>query len=364
MSSFAFVGQVSASRSIMLRLLLARSFAPALPIRGESDQEEVRLMERALAALVAGGRELEVGPSTVLLRFLALRAAHMGGEFILKGSKDLFGRSHVELVKILRQLSVDVEMGGDRLKLNGSGWRLQGDTLLVPFTGTSQFASAVLLNAWGLPFDLFVSLGGQKVSEGHWRMSVRVAQELGMRIDFWDGDFRVPRGQKINTNVEFPVEMDMNAVFALAALAAVSGTASFPDFPISGLQPEAEFVKILPAMGVPLVMAGTTLKVDRAAKLNGVSVNLRNCPDLFPVLASLCALAGSDSHLYGLTQSAIQETNRLGRMADMIRAFGGEVEVTSDGLKISGSRSHSTPADFDCGQDTALANALKVLRAR
>ncbi len=65
-----------------------------------------------------------------------------------------------------------------------------------------------------------------------------------MRIDFWDGDFRVPKGQKLSAE-SIAIESDMSSAFALAAMAAVSGRATFADFPLSSLQPDALFVSIL-----------------------------------------------------------------------------------------------------------------------
>jgi len=369
-SSFAFVGHVPASKSMMNRLLVAQSYFPDLKIQGDNACDDVAHMRAALEAMRrppnGGALEIFIGSGGTVLRFLALKAARVGGEFILRGSKRLFERPQDELVKILRQLGVTAELGPDFLRLNGAGWKLQGDTLLVPFARSSQFATAVLLNAWDLPFELFVSLGGQKVSEGYWRMSVRVAHDLGMKIDFWDGDFRVPKGQVV-TAASYPAESDLSSTFALAAVAAVSGSASFTDFPHQSLQPDAEFVRILAGMNVPVMMAGTTLRVERAPQMNGVAVNLRNCPDLFPVLAALCALAEGDSHLHGAPQLVHKESNRARRMADMIYALGRNVEVRDDGILIRGPAlkpaAGAKAVNVDCDQDHRLAFAAAVFKA-
>ena len=371
--TFAFVGQLPGSKSMLNRLLLAKSYSPSLTIAGESQCEDVQLMIQGLADLnrpsSGAAREISVGSGGTVLRLLALRAARLGGEFILRGTTRLFERPQDELLKILRQLGVDGELGSNFLRLKGSGWKLHGDTLLVPFARSSQFATAVLLNAWDLPFDLFVSLGGQKVSEGYWRMSVRIAHDLGMKIDFWDGDFRIPGGQKIAAQ-SYAAETDLSSAFAVAAVAAVSGSASFTDFPTQSLQPDAEFVRIIGSMGVPMIMSGATLRVDKADALNGVAVNLKNCPDLFPVLAALCTLAEGDSHLYGASQLAHKESNRMQRMSEMIQRLGRNAEVLDDGLMIRGpalrppvALAQAEPVMVECDQDHRLAFAAAVFRA-
>ncbi len=178
MSSFAFVGWIPASKSMMNRALLAQSYFPILKIEGESAADDVRLMKDAITAL-AESREIFCGAAGTVLRFMALRASRKAGRHVLRGDRRLFERPQDELIKILRQVGVNASLAPDSLIVEGSGWRLQGDTLLVPSDRSSQFASSVLLNAWDLPFDLFVSRGGAGVSEGYWKMSMRMAMDLG-----------------------------------------------------------------------------------------------------------------------------------------------------------------------------------------
>ncbi|MBX3020997.1 MAG: 3-phosphoshikimate 1-carboxyvinyltransferase [Bdellovibrionales bacterium] len=364
MSAFAFVGKLPASKSMLNRLLLLQSYSPDLRIEGDSQCEDVLRMRAALADLAAG-REMNAGSAGTVLRFMALRAAREPGTHRIVGERRLFARPQQELLKILKQIGVEAKLSENSLQMKGEGWRLHGDTLLVPFERSSQFATAVLLNAWDLPFDLYVSLGGQKVSEGYWRMSLRMAQELGMRIDFWDGDFRVPRGQKIN-RFSYSAEVDVSSAFALAAVAAVSGAATFLDFPSVGLQPDVGFVAILERMGVPVVQTMSTLKVERTRRLTGVAVNLKTMPDLFPVLAALCALAEGESDLYGAPHLVHKESDRLHQVAEWIRRLGREVEVKEDGMVIRG-EPVAAPGPgglvLNCAGDHRLAFAAAVLRA-
>ncbi len=369
----AFVGQLSASKSLLNRLLIAKSYFPELEIVGHSTCDDVIYMKEALAKFAARTPNAEyfVGSAGTVLRFLALRLAREPGVYRLVGEHRLFERPQEELVKTLRQLGATCELGSNFLKIDSPGWRLHGDTLLVPFARSSQFATAVLMNAWDLPFDLFVSLGGQKVSEGYWRMSLRLAQALGMRIDFWDGDFRIPKGQKVTVN-KFTVEPDVSSVFALAAIAAVNGTASFTDFPLESWQPDSVFIPILQTMGVPIGFLPTsdgqtsgTLKVDRAKSLNGIAFNLKNCPDLFPVLAALCAIAHGESDLFGAPHLVHKESNRLQGMVRVIQDLGREVVAKEDGVLIRGPvvEPPGPGLTINCDQDHRMAFAAAVLKA-
>ncbi len=348
---------------MMNRALLAQSYFPELKIHGDSDADDVRLMKKAIISL----RErtpIACGSAGTVLRFMALRASRESGKHRLTGEKRLFERPQEELLKILKQLGVQATLGADYLELESQGWKMHGDTLLVPSERSSQFATSVLLNAWDLPFDLFVSPGGRKVSEGYWKMSERMAIQLGMKMDFWDADFRIPRGQKVSA-AEVVIETDMSSAFAVAAAAAVSGRATLTDFPEASLQPDAQFVQILAGMGVPLSRGPHGLKVEKAARLNGVRVNLKSMPDLFPVLAALCALAVGPSDLHGAPQLVHKESDRLEAMAVIIEKLGRKVLRKPDGLEILGDDPVvvTQSLDFDSDQDHRLAFAGAIFKA-
>ena len=364
MNEFAFVGRLPASKSILNRLLIAQDYFPALAVRGDSEADDVRLMREGLVAL-REGREAFVGAAGTTLRFLALRASRRPGRHRLTGHARLFARPQDELIKVLSQLGVRAKLGATSLEVEGDGWVRRGDTLVVPSGRSSQFATAVLMNAWDLPFDLYVSLGDQRVSEGYWRLSLRLAETLGMSLHFWDADFRVNKNSRV-TAAQVVAEVDVSSAFAVAAVAAVRGRARILDWPADSRQPDAAFVEILRHMGVSVAVEGGALKVERAARLNGVSVNLKNTPDLFPVLAILCGLAHGESDLFGAPHLVHKESDRLHRIAALLGQAGRAVEVKPDGLKIRGDvppAPNPEPIVFDCDQDHRLAFAAATLRA-
>ncbi len=118
-------------------------------------------------------------------------------------------------------------------------------------------------------------------------------------------------------------------------------------------------------MGVPITQTQVGLKVERAQRMNGVRVDLRNSPDLFPVLVALCALAYGESDLHGAPQLVHKESNRLEAMATLIEKLGRPVKRKPDGLEILGEEPVKAggPFEFDSDQDHRLAFAGAVLSA-
>ena len=333
-------------------------------ILGDSDCDDVRLMKSGLVQL-SEGQPIEAGAAGTVFRFLALRASRVTGKHRINGTPRLMERPQEELLKIFSQMGVTATQDKQGMDIETRGWTPQGDTLLVPSQRSSQFLTSVLFNSWDLPFDLYVSAGGKKVSEGYFQMSLRLAEKLGLKIEFWDGDFRIRRGQKPLAG-DYRAEMDMGSAFALCAVAAVNGKVTLTDFPQHSLQPDAIFVDILEKMGAPIARMGDHMRVEKANRLNGVIFEIDRAPDLFPVLAALAALAEGPSQLFGGPQLVHKESNRLEQMGNLLRQLGREVQVLPDGMKILG----DTPAKptgqkivFDCDEDHRLAFATAVLIA-
>lgn len=344
---------------------MAASYAKhELDIVGYSDSQDVELMKEGLLSLSCY-RPIECGHAGAVLRFLALRASRQPGEHELRGSERLFSRPQDEIVRILSQLGVEAKLYKDRLVIRSYGWKPMGDSLHIPSDRSSQFASAVLLNCWNLPESLYLSVSSRMVSRPYWLMTVGLMRHFGMELEKWEGDFRIWSQQQVKID-HYTVEMDMSSGFAIAAVAAVSGEATLEDFPLKSPQPDAIFPHILEQMGAVVERVDGTLKVKEAPELRGIDINLNDSPDLFPVLAALCALAKGPSRLWGADQLVFKESNRIEKLVELIRKAGRRVETVEGGLMIVGDEpaKPGTPFDFDTDLDHRLAMAGAIfLRA-
>lgn len=364
-----FVGTLSASKSLMNRALIVKSFSPYLEIEGESASQDVQHMRRAVERLLSenpGSEPYECGDAGTVLRFLALRLSRIEGEHTLVGSERLFSRPQKELEKILRQLGCDVELGANYLRLRSYGWRIQGDGLFVSGLESSQFASAVLLSAWEYKSALPLSLTPKVVSEGYFAMTLRLCQQLGMNLHREGHEIVVAPMQSVSGH-KYQVEVDVSSAFAVAALAAAGGQARILNFPERSLQPDSIFLEFFRQMGVNASLEGGQLKVMRTEHWQGLRADLNSCPDLLPVLGVLCAFATTPSELRGLGHLAFKESNRLEKTKELINALGGRAEIFENGtttLKITPTASPLKEFAFDPDRDHRMAMAAAVARER
>lgn len=359
MSEFCFVGTLPASKSIFNRALIVQSFKPDIQVNGYSTADDVKLMQAGIRSLQAGGT-IDCGDAGTVFRFLSLRAAKLPGQYLLTGSKRLLSRPHAELLKTLRQLGVDVELTPDGLKISSSGWRLQGDGLWISGRESSQVASGLFLSAWGLRAPLHLNISQDMVSEGYFKMTVQVLKSFGMDIYNHGSEWTLPAAQ-VPTASTYQVEIDISSAFAVAAMAAVSGEARIRNFPEHSMQPDSIFLKYFIDMGIPVYQSGQELKISKAGGWTGIETDLKNSPDLFPILSVLAALAQTPSIISGIRHVAYKESNRLEKSIELIEKMGAQVDLISpDCVKIHPTKQKNLVFDFSPDRDHRMAMAAAV----
>lgn len=372
--TFRFRGSVGHSKSMLNRFQILKSYNPKIEILGDSAAEDVVKMRGALQSMLAN-EHIECGSAGTVLRFVAVRASRFPGRHNLVGERRLFERPQTGLMNMLTRLGCRVKSGAGRerglMVIDSAGWKIPAK-VAVEQDVSSQFASALLLNAWNLDQDLVMELTGEQVSHSYLRMTMEIMRRAGLDFEESNSGIFVPARQKLEA-LTVKAEIDVSSAFAVCALAAAScGSAEIENWPRKSLQPDAAFPKILNDMGcdVRRIEGGNTLHISRsdANPLSAIDCDLRDMPDLFPVLAVLCALADGVSNLKGAPQLKHKESHRIVRTSELIKMIGASVIEKEDGLEIkgiSGSRFAAAQAGggiFDPDHDHRLAMAAAVAR--
>jgi 3-phosphoshikimate 1-carboxyvinyltransferase len=365
---FKFQGRISASKSMLNRALILKSWKNDLVIEGDSLCEDVLYLRRALNASegLASGR-YECGHGGTTLRFLSFRLSRKVGHFFLGGQSRLLQRPQQDLVDILSSLGVVVSGSKEGLSIDSQGWQDPRGTLSVSTQLSSQFLSGLLLSSWELPFALRLKVSEERVSQGYLNMTLEMLSEAGMHWHWEEDLLLVPQGQSIKAQ-KMTVEPDMSSAFVVAALATIGGQAVLLNMPRYSLQPDFEFVKILREMGVGVEWCASGIKISSplsggSTALRPVEVNLKSCPDLFPVLAVLCSLAEGVSRLFGAPQLIHKESSRIDKTAELLQLMGVSFLVRGDGMDIHGRGRLPLRNDaflFDPAEDHRMAMAAAV----
>lgn len=387
--NFSYRGTIPASKSIMNRALICSSYDQNLILRGDSSCDDVEKMKNCIKLLLFSNSAqpnahsqsasyspvYDCGAAGTVFRFLALRLSRIPGQHILKGTKRLLARPQQDLMDLLTRLGVQGQLTEESLLITSSGWQNLDQPIVVKRSVSSQFASALILNAWNLNKDLIIEQEGNPISEGYLEMTLNLVKSLGMTIEVQSHPsplLKIKAHSSIKVK-DYQVESDLSSAFAVAAFAALNGKAVFENFPTPSLQPDVEFVSILKEMGVTISSTKSMpeqynsylLEISKPTLLNGTKANLKSAPDLFPVLATLCAFANAPSVLYGAPQLIHKESNRIDKTAELLEKIGVQVEKRDDGMVIHPPpKKNVVPFVYDTDHDHRLAFAAALVKSQ
>jgi 3-phosphoshikimate 1-carboxyvinyltransferase len=318
---------------------------------------------RVVPAPLVGGATVDCGLAGTVMRFVPPVAALAHGRVAFDGDPHMRRRPVGEVLGALRALGVEVEDGGTgRLPftVHGRG-RVPGGRVVVDASASSQFVSALLLA--GARYDRGVDVrhrGAPVPSQPHIDMTVAMLRERGVEVDDTDTDRWAVAPGAVRA-VDPVVEPDLSNAAPFLALAAVSGgRVVVRDWPAATTQAGDALRDILAAMGCRVERAPEGLAVT-GGDLVGVDLDLHDVGELTPVVAALCALAESPSHLRGIGHVRGHETDRLAALATELGGLGADVTEHADGLSFRPAHLHG--GVFHTYADHRMAHAGVVVGA-
>ena len=169
----------------------------------------------------------------------------------------------------------------------------------------------------------------------------------------------------IPEDLELAIEPDWSAAAAMLVAGALSGSVEVSANPGS-LQADILVLDILDKAGavINFTAGGVIVSQPPGGSLAAFDADLRDAPDLFPVLSVLAAHCHGVSRLSGLGRLTHKETNRREAIAEMLAAFGVSTQVSGDDLVIAGPQSFKQGvADGKGDHRVVMAAVLCALRA-
>ena len=361
--AFYFIGKAPLSKSLLNRALIVKSWFPDFKIQGSSSCEDILVMEKLIQNLNQKNT-FDCGLSGTAFRFFITRLSRETGVFFLKTALPLLKRPLDESVSFLSQLSVAVKKTKEGFFLESQGWNPQGDGIHIPGQTSSQYASALLLNSWNLDRDLYFNFSPFSVSYPYFQMTLRFLQSLGLKVYQNKEEFYIVKNQSLKV-WEYCPEQDKSCLFALACFAVLKGQAVFLDWEEPSLQADHIFPQILKSMQAPVFLKNKRLKISQSHTLKAIDISLKGTPDLFPLLAVLCAKAEGKSYLRNIYHIAFKESNRLKKIYDLLCLCHIPCKQEGQDFWIQGNPEWNqkiSPFVFDPEEDHRIVMAVELLR--
>src|SRR5439155_12179719 len=160
---------------------------------------------------------------------------------------------------------------------------------------------------------------------------------------------------------DFAVPSDFScASLIMAAVTVTGGSVKLENLNREYPQGDSAILEILKSMGVKVVINGNSVAIKaEGGRLKGGKFDLRDTPDLLPVVSVLALRCDSPVEIVGTAHARFKETDRIAGMASELKKLGVEAKERSDGLLIPPpSRLRSAP--LDAHDDHRMFMALSV----
>ncbi len=303
---------------------------------------------------------IDVGASGTTARFLTAVAALAPGPVELDGTPRMRERPMSPLIDALTALGVSstTPTGSMPVRVDGRG-RIDGGSVTVDATSSSQFASAILLVAPLASDATEMTLAGPVVSRPYLEGTVQVMRSFAAEVDVEGDTFTVqPTGYD---TAHVMVEADASAaVYPAVAAAITGGSVLIRGIPAGSTQPDLAVLDVLATMGCRIEGESDGIRIDGPSRrLQAVDVDVSGSPDGAMALAVAALFADGPSRLRGLSTLRWKETDRLAALETELRRVGGVADVTGDALEVAPGRLHG--AEVETYDDHRMAMSMALI---
>lgn len=281
--------------------------------------------------------ELFLGNAGTAMRPLTAALAASNVNVTLTGEPRMYERPIGHLVDALRQLDADIsylqQEGFPPLQIRGKA--LNGGTIKIDGSISSQFLTAVLMVAPLLDADSEIDIVGELVSKPYIDITLALMNRFGVSVENQNYQkFVIAGRQQYQSPGDWLVEGDASSASYFLAAAAIGGSIKVTGIGKHAVQGDIRFADALEAMGATVEWGDDYISVTRN-QLNGIDRDYNAIPDAAMTIATTALFAKGPTLIRNVYNWRVKETDRLHAMATELRKVGAEVEEGEDYLKVT-----------------------------
>ncbi len=290
------------------------------------------------------------------LRFMIPVALASKGQKAFEGKGRLVERPITPYIEIFEKIGLDYNYNGE-LPLQVDG-QLKSGQFRIPGNISSQFITGLLMALPILEGDSEIIVEGELESASYVDLTLDVLQAFGIHVKSTETGYTI-KGSQSYKACAYEVEGD----YSQAAFFIAAGLLGQAPLVIKGLSKDSKqgdkaMIDIVKNMGGVIEWQDNKLLVH-PSELHGTTIDLKDCPDLGPIVSVLGALSKGTTTIINAERLRIKESDRLAAMTSELKKMGAHIEERQDGMVINGVPS-LMGAKVDGWNDHRIVMALTV----
>jgi len=357
-------GKVSlpASKSLSNRALIIQALCKeTFSISNLSKAKDTKVLKEALEN---SSNKINIDDAGTSMRFLTAFFSIQKKEVVLKGSERMHDRPIAPLVEALNSLGANISYlekeGYPPLHIQKGN--IQGGTIQVNSTVSSQFISALLLIAPTVSGGLTINLQGNLVSKSYIETTLKMMSYFGIESNWSSQKIQIKEQQYQAKNI--CIENDWSAVTFWLEIVALAEKAQIE---LNGLyreswQGDIKALSIFLKLGVNYQFKNNHLILFKEPKQTPkIQLNVIETPDLAQAIC--CTYAGLQQQLEitGLSTLKIKETNRISALHSELGKLGINTKISQDSILIKDFNKHIGIPIIKTHQDHRMAMSFAPL---
>ncbi len=305
--------------------------------------------------------------SGTTLRLLTAVCALVNGKCVLTGEKSLMGRPIKPLLEALKKLGVKCALRNNSIIVENNLAPLETSSLMGFVGGkteirgdiSSQFVSALLLIAPFAKKEVKINLTTPLESKPYVLMTIEAQKKFGVKINYSKNLRRFWVRKQNYKPAEYLVEGDWSSAAPFLAAGIIGGKVEVENLNSKSLQADREIIKVFKKMnGRVKIRKDSVLAEEKESELKPLKFNVRDCPDLFPIICILAAIAKGKSEILGIERLGIKESNRLEEMRRGLKEMGIKAYLEKNRFFIEGGKPRGGIID---SEDHRIIMAFAIL---
>ncbi|WP_129722917.1 3-phosphoshikimate 1-carboxyvinyltransferase [Xylanivirga thermophila] len=304
---------------------------------------------------------IDCNESGSTMRFIIPPVLLTGEKAVVTGKGRLSKRPLEPYVEIFNRQNIIYHMDEDNLPLYIKGKLLPG-SFEVRGDISSQFITGLMFALPLLREDSTIDITGELESKGYIDLTIDVLKAFSIDI-INDGykRFYIP-GNQAYKPIKYIVESDFSQAAFFLVAGALGNNIICRGLNIKSTQGDRVILDILQKAGCSISNSKEYISVS-PSMLNGLDIDVKNCPDLVPILAVLGSLSNGMTRIYNAQRLRYKESNRLKAISSELSKIGAYIKETDDGLLING-RPYLDGGEVDSWNDHRIAMALSIASTR
>ncbi len=284
------------------------------------------------------------------LRFLMPIALISNREFTFIGEGNLPKRPLDPYFDIFKKNNIPYQRGESNLPLNIKGPLLSG-TFYLDGNISSQFISGLLMALPLLKEDSKIVINKKLESKAYVDLTIDTLDSFGIKVENKNYEEFIIKGSQKYIPSIYEIEGDFSQGAFFIAASALGSNIKVLGLNMNSKQSDKVIIDIIS-------------KMTKSSKdLHGITIDISECPDLFPILTILGCFAFGETKIINGKRVRLKECDRIHCLVLELKKLGADIKETEDGAIING------PCNLKGGicsshNDHRIAMALSIISTK